>query len=85
MERFTSKPPKDNHHAYVMKNRLVFRQTSKETVEALAREGPHQGQDIVKLPRSASKPRAPSLVVRSRDKQHGVGEEGKRVGVEVVD
>jgi hypothetical protein len=25
------------------------------------------------------------LVVGSRDKQHGVGEEGKRVGVQVVD
>jgi hypothetical protein len=40
MKRFTSKPPNDNQRAYVTKNRLVFRQTSKETVEALARDGP---------------------------------------------
>jgi hypothetical protein len=37
-------------HAYVMKNRLVFRQTSKETVEALAREGPRQGKDVAGFP-----------------------------------
>jgi hypothetical protein len=60
-----------------MKNWLVFRQTSKETVKALTREGPR--------PRSAGKPRASFLIVGSRDEQHGVGEEGKRVRVEVVD
>ena len=42
--------PKDNQRAYVTKNRLVFRQTSKETVEALAREGPCQGKDVTGLP-----------------------------------
>ena len=47
---FTSKPPKDNQRACVTKNRLVFRQTSKETVEALAREGPRQGKDVAGLP-----------------------------------
>jgi hypothetical protein len=36
--------------AYVMKNRLVFKQTSKGTAEALAREGPSQGKDVVGLP-----------------------------------
>jgi hypothetical protein len=38
------------NRAYVMKNRLVFRETSKETVEALAREGPRQGKDVAGLP-----------------------------------
>jgi hypothetical protein len=38
------------NRAYVTKNRLVFRQTSKETVETLAREGPHQGKDVAGLP-----------------------------------
>jgi hypothetical protein len=38
------------NRAYVMKNQLVFRQTSIETVEALAREGPRQGKDIAGLP-----------------------------------
>jgi hypothetical protein len=38
------------NRAYVTKNRLVFRQTSKETVEAHAREGPRQGKDVVGLP-----------------------------------
>ena len=68
-----------------MKNWLVFRQTSKETVEALAREGPVRARTSPGCPRLAGKPRAPSLVVESRDEQHGVGEEGKRVGVDVVD
>jgi len=36
-------------------------------------------------PRSAGKPRVPSLVIGSRDEQHGVGEEDQRVEVEVVD
>jgi len=48
-ERFTSKSSKNNQRAYVTKNRLVFRQTSKETVEALAQEGPHWGKDVVRL------------------------------------
>jgi hypothetical protein len=47
---FSSKPPKNNQRAYVTKTRLVFRQTSKETAESLAREGPRQGKDIVGLP-----------------------------------
>jgi hypothetical protein len=38
------------NRAYVTKNRLVFRQTSKGTVEALAREGPRQGKDVAGLP-----------------------------------
>jgi hypothetical protein len=38
------------NRAYVTKNRLVFRQTSKETVKALAREGPRQGKDVAGLP-----------------------------------
>jgi hypothetical protein len=38
------------NRAYVTKNRLVFRQTSKEIVEALAREGPRQGNDVTGLP-----------------------------------
>jgi hypothetical protein len=38
------------NRAYVTKNQLVFRQTSKETVEALAREGPRQGKDVAGLP-----------------------------------
>jgi hypothetical protein len=42
--------PKDNQRAYVTKYRLVFRQTSKETVEALTQEGPGQGKDIAGLP-----------------------------------
>jgi hypothetical protein len=33
------------NRAYVTKNRLIFRQNSKETVEALAREGPRQSKD----------------------------------------
>jgi hypothetical protein len=37
------------NRAYVTKNRLVFRQTSKETVEALAREGPREGKDVAGL------------------------------------
>ena len=45
--------------------------TSKETIEALAREGPRQGKDVGGLPKSAGEPRAPSLVVGSRDEQHG--------------
>ena len=49
-ERFTSKPPKDNQRACVTKNRLVFKQTSKGTDEALAREGPRQGKDVAGLP-----------------------------------
>jgi hypothetical protein len=32
------------NRAYVTKKRLVFRQTSKETIEALVREGPCQGK-----------------------------------------
>jgi len=36
LERFISKLPKDNKHACVAKNQLVFRQTSKEIVKALA-------------------------------------------------
>ena len=48
--RFASKPPKDNQSACVTKNRLVFRQTSKETVEALARKGPRQGKYVVGFP-----------------------------------
>jgi hypothetical protein len=36
--------------AYVIKNRLVFKQTSKETIEALVREGPRQGKDVAGLP-----------------------------------
>jgi hypothetical protein len=50
MERFTSKSPKDNQRAYVTKNQLVFRQTSEEIIEALAREGSCQGKDIAGLP-----------------------------------
>jgi hypothetical protein len=38
------------NRAYVTKNRLVFRQTSKEIVEALIRERPRQGKDITGLP-----------------------------------
>jgi hypothetical protein len=38
------------NRAYVMKNRLVFKQTSKGTAEALAREGPRQGKDVAGLP-----------------------------------
>jgi hypothetical protein len=49
-ERFISRPPQDNQHTYVMKNHLVFMQTSKETVEAFVREGPRQGKDVVGLP-----------------------------------
>jgi hypothetical protein len=36
--------------AYVTKNWLVFRQTSKETAKALAQEGPRQGKDVAGLP-----------------------------------
>jgi hypothetical protein len=36
--------------AYVTKNRLVSKQTSKGTVEALARKGPYQGKDVAGLP-----------------------------------
>jgi hypothetical protein len=35
---------------YVTKNRLVFRQTSKGTTEALAREESRQGKDVAGLP-----------------------------------
>jgi hypothetical protein len=38
------------NRAYVTKNRLAFRKTSKETVEALAREGHRQGKDVTGLP-----------------------------------
>jgi hypothetical protein len=38
------------NRAYMTKNRLVFRQTSKGPAEALAREGPHQGKDVAGLP-----------------------------------
>jgi hypothetical protein len=38
------------NRAYVTKNRLVFRQTSKETVEALIQEGSRQGKDVAGLP-----------------------------------
>jgi hypothetical protein len=65
-----------------MKNRLVFRQTSKETVEALGWEGPRQGKDVVGFPRFAGKPRAPSLVGMNNMR---VEEEDKRVRVEIVD
>jgi hypothetical protein len=34
----------------MMKNQLVFRKTSKLTVEALAREGLRQGKDVAGLP-----------------------------------
>jgi hypothetical protein len=63
MERFTSKPPKDNESRLVTKNRLVFRQTSKETIESLAQEGPRQGKDVAGCPRLANKPRTSFLVV----------------------
>jgi hypothetical protein len=79
-ERFTSKPPKDNQRAYVTKNRLVFRPSKlspgRDPVRARTSPG---------CPRSVGKPRAPSLVVGSRDEQYGVEEKGKRVGVEVVE
>jgi hypothetical protein len=38
------------NRTYVTKNRLVFKQTSKETFEALPREGPRQRKDIARLP-----------------------------------
>jgi hypothetical protein len=38
------------NRAYVTKNRLVFRQTSKETIESLAPEGPRQGKNVAGLP-----------------------------------
>jgi hypothetical protein len=51
------------NRAYVTKNRLVFRKTSKETVETLAREGPVRARTSPGCPRLASKPRMSSLIV----------------------
>jgi hypothetical protein len=65
------------NRAYVMKNRLVFRQTSKETVEALAREGPVRARTSPGCPRLAGKPRTSSLVVdRWMNSMEVEGEEG---------
>jgi hypothetical protein len=51
------------NRAYVTKNRLVFRQTSKETVEALVREDPVRARTSPGCPRLAGKHRTSSLVV----------------------
>jgi hypothetical protein len=51
------------NRAYVMKNRLVFRQTSKETIEALVRKGPVRARTSLGCPRLVGKPRTSSLVV----------------------
>jgi hypothetical protein len=77
MERFTSKPSKDNQRTCVTKNRLVFRQTSKEIAEALAKA--RMSPDC---PRLAGKPRASSLVVDQGMNSMEVEEEGKRVGID---
>jgi hypothetical protein len=60
---FTSKPPKDNQRAYVMKNQLVFRQTSKEPIKTLTQNEPVRARMSPGCPRSADKPRASSLVM----------------------
>ena len=60
--------------------RLVSEQTSKGTVEALARDEPCGGKDIVGFPRLAGQPRTPSLIIGLRDEQHyGVGRGHKGV------
>jgi hypothetical protein len=52
------------NRAYVMKNQLVFRQTSKETVEVLARRGTPSGQGRRRVVLGwLGKPRTSSLVV----------------------
>jgi hypothetical protein len=44
------KPPKDNQLHLRDEEKLVSEQTSKGTVEALARKGPRQDKDIARLP-----------------------------------
>ena len=78
---FTSKLAKDNQSCLCDEERLVSEQTSKGTVEALIREGPHWGKDVAGCPRSANKPRVPSLIVRSSDEhRHGFGKEFREKG-----
>ena len=56
-----------------------------ESTKLLPRRDLVRARTSAGCPRSVGETRASSLVVESRDEQHGVGEEGKRVGVEVVD
>jgi hypothetical protein len=66
------------NRAYVMKNRLVFRQTSKETVETLVRKGPVRVRTSLGCPRLAGKPRTSSLVVDQEMNSMEVKGEDKR-------
>jgi len=57
-------------------------QTSKGTINALAREGPHGARTSVGCPRLDGKPRDPSLVIGPRDEQqHRVGKRLRKKGI----
>jgi hypothetical protein len=69
----------------VTKNRLVFRQTSKEPSNLSPGRDPVRARMSSGCPRLADKPKASSLVVNQWMNSIEVEEEGRRVGAEVVD
>jgi hypothetical protein len=67
MERFTSKPPNDNQRAYVMKNQLVSGQLAKKPSKLSSGRDTIMARTSPGRPRMTVKPRASSLIVRSRN------------------